>query len=363
MKLYQTEKVNPLMGCLPMLLQIPVFFGLFHVLKWLNPFGADGQPIPDTGKTLYGWTVEKFDSAAVSRLFDAPIPARFADSATQLGLLDASGVTVKIVAGVLVLIMMFSTFMSSRQMILKTGWNPDSQQRMIQKLMLYGIPFSLLLSGWYFPSGVIVYWVTQNIFSFCQQYWVLRKYPPPVAAGAVPANTRNLFARIPVAGETAAPTKTAPPERPIPKAKGRAGFVNPQQPAKASNLFRRKVGSAKPAEQPSPQPVKSLGPKVGAKPAVAKASVAEVTEPTKKTVANGGSSNGSANGSVNGSASGRQAESKPGQTKSQSASGGTKTQSANGGAKAKSGAKSGRSGAKSGGSKKGQTSKKGGSRR
>src|SRR6187397_817396 len=37
MKLYQTEKVNPLMGCLPMLLQIPVFFGLFHVLRGLNP--------------------------------------------------------------------------------------------------------------------------------------------------------------------------------------------------------------------------------------------------------------------------------------------------------------------------------------
>src|SRR6476620_3313426 len=48
MKLYQTEKVNPLMGCLPMFLQIPVFLGLFHVLKGLNP--AD----PRT-RTLYGW--------------------------------------------------------------------------------------------------------------------------------------------------------------------------------------------------------------------------------------------------------------------------------------------------------------------
>ena len=58
---------------------------------------------------------------------------------------------------------------------------------MIQKLMLYGIPISLLLSGWYFPIGVIIYWVTQNLFSLGQQYWVLHKYPPPAMAGATPA--------------------------------------------------------------------------------------------------------------------------------------------------------------------------------
>ena len=60
---------------------------------------------------------------------------------------------------------------------------------MIQKLMLYGIPFSLLISGWYFPIGVIIYWVTNNVFSLGQQYWVLHKYPPPPTAstGAKPA--------------------------------------------------------------------------------------------------------------------------------------------------------------------------------
>ena len=172
MKLYQTEKVNPLMGCLPLLLQIPVFFGLFHTLRYINPF--------EVNKTQYGWTVDQFNSASIARLFTAPIAARFADSSDHLALLGAHGAAVKIVAGVLVLIMMLTTFMTSRQMILKTGWSQDPQQRMIQKLMLYGIPFSLLLSGWYFPIGVIIYWVTQNLFSLGQQYWVLHKYPPPV---------------------------------------------------------------------------------------------------------------------------------------------------------------------------------------
>ena len=170
MKLYQTEKVNPLMGCLPMFLQIPVFLGLFHVLQRLDP-------VQTKNTMLYGWTQAEWDSAAVARLFNAPIAARFADGPGQLDILNATGLTVKVVAGILVLVMMLTTFMTSRQMILKTGWNTDPQQRMIQKLMLYGIPFSLLLSGWYFPIGVIVYWVTQNTFSFGQQYWVLQQDP------------------------------------------------------------------------------------------------------------------------------------------------------------------------------------------
>ena len=58
MELYRTEKANPLMGCLPMFLQIPVFLGLFHVLRRLNPDRGEGA------KTLYGWTVSQFDSAS-----------------------------------------------------------------------------------------------------------------------------------------------------------------------------------------------------------------------------------------------------------------------------------------------------------
>jgi YidC/Oxa1 family membrane protein insertase len=53
---------------------------------------------------------------------------------------------------------------------------------MIQKLMLYGIPASLLISGGIFPIGVVIYWVTTNLFSLGQQFWVLRKYPPPPSA-------------------------------------------------------------------------------------------------------------------------------------------------------------------------------------
>jgi YidC/Oxa1 family membrane protein insertase len=253
MKLYQTEKVNPLMGCLPLLLQIPVFFGLFRVLSYLNPF--------EPNKTQHGWTVEQFDSAAVARLFTAPISARFADGADKLAALGSHGVAVKVVAGILVLIMMLTTFMTSRQMILKTGWSQDPQQRMIQKLMLYGIPFSLLLSGWYFPIGVIIYWVVQNLFSLGQQYWVLHKYPPPVTQSTIPEKSASARARN--AAATKEPGFLARFFKVLPPApKPAAGFV--AQDRTRSGLFRRRTAATPP---PPPEP-RSLAPRPGAKPKV-----------------------------------------------------------------------------------------------
>src|ERR1051325_10273134 len=78
MKLYKEEKVNPLMGCLPMFLQIPVFIGLLHVLRHLRP------GLSETSKTLYGWTSPAFDAAVLARLFNAPIVTKFSSSAKEL---------------------------------------------------------------------------------------------------------------------------------------------------------------------------------------------------------------------------------------------------------------------------------------
>jgi YidC/Oxa1 family membrane protein insertase len=239
MELYKTEKANPLMGCLPMFLQIPVFLGLFHTLRRLNP--------TNQGKTLYGWTVEQFESATHASLFTAPLPSKFGSTAAELGpgALDANGTTVKIIAGILVLIMMATTYATSRQMILKTGWAEDPQQKMIQRLMLYGIPLSLLVSGSLFPIGVIIYWVTNNLFTLSQQQWVLRKFPPPQMAGQ---------------------TSTSAPVRPSTGGVKTAGSSNknPVQPARTGGLFGRKAA----AEEPQVPVVdtKALAPKPGAKP-------------------------------------------------------------------------------------------------
>ncbi|WP_422734522.1 membrane protein insertase YidC [Micromonospora sp. WMMD558] len=225
MELYRKEKANPLMGCLPMFLQIPVFLGLFHVLRRLDPGKSEA------GKTLYGWTIGQFESASAAKLFTAPIAGKFGSTAEELAALQANGTTVKIMAGILVLVMMGTTYLTSKQMILKTGWAEDPQQRMIQKLMLYGIPLSLLVSGAIFPIGVIIYWVTNNLFTLAQQQWVLRKFPPPPSV-------------------TAAKT-------------GTSGARNPVQPAKTGGLFGRKAAPPAPTKPAAP---KVAGPKPGAKP-------------------------------------------------------------------------------------------------
>jgi len=237
MELYKTEKANPLMGCLPMVLQIPVFLGLFHTLRHL---------VPGRNPTLYGWTEAQFNSATQAHLFGVPLPAQFGSTPAQLASLHANGTTVKILAAILVLIMMITTYATSRQMILKTGWAEDPQQKMIQRLMLYGIPLSLLVSGSLFPIGVIIYWVTNNLFTLSQQQWVLRKFPPPPVAGRSTASA---------ARPTGAAVKTG--------ANGSA--KNPVQPARTGGLFGRKAATVEEPQSPVID-TKALAPKPGAKP-------------------------------------------------------------------------------------------------
>src|SRR3954447_22068083 len=236
MELYKTEKANPLMGCLPMFLQIPVFLGLFHVLRRLNP--------SNTQTTLYGWTTEQFHDATHASLFNAPLASKFGSTPQELLALGANSTTVKVVAGILVLVMMATTYATSRQMILKTGWAEDPQQKMIQRLMLYGIPLSLLVSGSLFPIGVIIYWVTNNLFTLSQQQWVLRKFPPPQMAGKSGGSG-------------------ARPSAPAQKAGGNT-VKNPGRPSRTAGLFGRKAAAPEP--QAPVVDTKALAPKPGAKP-------------------------------------------------------------------------------------------------
>ncbi|HET8660050.1 MAG TPA: membrane protein insertase YidC [Micromonosporaceae bacterium] len=285
MELYRKEKANPLMGCLPLVLQIPVFFGLFHVLRRLNPERTD----PKT--TSYGWSTEQFHDASLAKLFAAPIAESF----------STGNAGVKVVAGVLVLVMIITTYLTSRQMILKTGWSEDPQQRMIQKLMLYGIPASLLISGFLypFPIGVVIYWTTTNLFSLGQQFWVLRKYPPPKmngkgataakagggAAGskapkAVGAAGRGAVSAGKGTGATAAGKGAASSGKGTTasgKDAAKAAPSNGGEPGR-SGLFRRSK-PAPPSVQPAAEP-RSLAPKPGAKPVNPKKRGTKAKRPT-----------------------------------------------------------------------------------
>jgi YidC/Oxa1 family membrane protein insertase len=217
MALQKERGVNPLAGCLPIVPQIPVFISLFHVLRRLAP-GTRG---------LYGWSDALTQQAAVAKLFGAPISSSFnMVGPKQTAILKiATYSNIRTVALVLIAIMCVTTFLTQRQIAKRSG-PVEGQAATIQRLMMYGMPLSLFVSGFFFPIGVLIYWVTNNAWTFGQQFFILRKMPPPGSAGALakagadkPAIDPKTLApkpgAKPVRTKPGRPAATAAPEAPI----------------------------------------------------------------------------------------------------------------------------------------------------
>jgi YidC/Oxa1 family membrane protein insertase len=204
MALQKERGVNPLAGCLPILPQIPVFISLFHVLRRLAP-GAKG---------LYGWSDQLTDQAARAELFGAPISASFnmAEPKQSAILAIATYANIRVVAMVLIAIMCVTTFATQKQIMKRSG-PVEGQAATVQRLMLYGMPLSLLVSGFIFPIGVLIYWVTNNAWTFGQQFFILRKMPPP---GSAAHKAKAAEGKPVVDPRTLAPKPGAKPVRPKP---------------------------------------------------------------------------------------------------------------------------------------------------
>ncbi|MBM2623788.1 membrane protein insertase YidC [Actinoplanes sp. LDG1-06] len=158
-ELYRREGVSPYASFVPLLVQAPILFGLFHVLRHLRPTITD-----PASQTLYGWTAAQFHEASHATLLGAPLASTFSSGGA-------------LVAAVLIAAMVTTTFFTMRMSQTRNAPVEDPMQQMIQRLMTYGIPLSLLVSGVIFPVGVLLYWTTQNVFALGQQAWLLRRYP------------------------------------------------------------------------------------------------------------------------------------------------------------------------------------------
>ncbi len=168
MKLYKDNNANPISGCLPLLLQMPVFFALFSVMNEFRP-GKDAR---------FGLTAEQLAEGGQAKVFGAPIGAAFNSSADLVAQLDGNLTVVRSVALTMVVLMGLSTFWTQKQMMARAGTVTDPQQQQIQKFMLYVLPFSFAISGFIFPVGVLLYMVTTNLWSMGQQRWVISRMPP-----------------------------------------------------------------------------------------------------------------------------------------------------------------------------------------
>ena len=174
MALYKEHGANPLAGCLPLVLQLPVFFSLFHVLNGIKP--------NDKGvfSSVAGIDVATVEQAAKATIFGAPIASAFTSSQDLITSLGGNLGVTKVLAVVMIVLMGATTFLTQKQMIARNG-PMEGQQAQIQKIMLYVLPFSFAIFGFNFPLGVLLYWLTTNVWSMGQQFVVIRRMP--VAAG------------------------------------------------------------------------------------------------------------------------------------------------------------------------------------
>ena len=173
-KIYQESGTNPLMGCLPLLLQMPVFFALFNVLRQI----AEGE-------AKFGFTQELANSAQSALIFGAPIAAHFTSSADELAAFGADPIMAKVIIAVACVIMGTTTFLTMRQSMSRTLKQPgmeDNPMVQSQKIMMYIAP-AFGLFGLAMPVGVLIYWVTSNLWTMGQQHFLYRKFPPVASDG------------------------------------------------------------------------------------------------------------------------------------------------------------------------------------
>jgi len=137
MKLYREEKVNPVAGCLPLLLQFPVLIGLFYALR--SSIGLRHAPFAL-------WITDLSQPATLFVVPGIDFPIRL-----------------------LPLIMGASMFVQQK-MTPTTGMDPTQA-----KMMLIMMPAMMLFISYTFPSGLVLYWTVSNLLGIAQQYWIRSK--------------------------------------------------------------------------------------------------------------------------------------------------------------------------------------------
>ena len=181
-KLQREHGFNPILGCLPMLVQIPVFLGLYHVLRCFNRTSTGIGQLglsPERNRELgnYVFSVADVNHFLNANLFGAPIGASMTQRGASLEAFSefsrpavaAVGVPVMILAGI-------ATYFNSRASVarqsVEAAANP--QTAMMNKLALYVFPLGVVVGGPFLPLAIIFYWFANNIWTFGQQHYVFR---------------------------------------------------------------------------------------------------------------------------------------------------------------------------------------------
>ena len=156
MALYQREKINPLTGCLPMLVQIPVFYGLYKVLT---------VTIEMRHAPFFGWIqdLSAKDPLTIWNLF---------------GLIPYNPATVPVIGGILnsdLLHLGPMALLYGVTMYLSTAMNPPQPDPIQQKIFQFmPVMFTFIMAP--FAVGLLIYWTWSNVLTILQQYVIMRRF-------------------------------------------------------------------------------------------------------------------------------------------------------------------------------------------
>jgi YidC/Oxa1 family membrane protein insertase len=228
MKLWKETGTNPFASCLPLLLQMPIFFALFRVIDQSAKLGAKGAK-----GFLTGGDAESLSNA---RFLGAKIADTF---------VNTSVVETRILTMALVIIMCITQFTTQRQLMSK-NMPPDAMNgpyAQQQKMLLYILPVVFAVGGVAFPLGVLFYWTTSNLWTMGQQFYVIRNNPAPGTPAFKAKQERDARHGKTVVEDPLKDLEEAH-EQPPPR----------QQPKKQSRSERKKSGTdGAPKEQPEAQ--------------------------------------------------------------------------------------------------------------
>lgn len=194
MDLYKKAGTNPFASCLPLLIQMPIFFSLFSVLNDARPYLEDGKEVVIDGVVKYHtgvglMTEELSRSFGTSSLFGiAPLRHSIQSALAQ----NPVEVVVIIIAVVMVVLMTASQFITQLQ-IMSKNQSPEMKESPMyrqQRILLYLLPLVFAFSGFAFPIGVMFYWLTSNIWTMVQQFLVIRTMPTPGSEAALAREAR-----------------------------------------------------------------------------------------------------------------------------------------------------------------------------
>jgi YidC/Oxa1 family membrane protein insertase len=286
MKFYKENGINPLGGCLPLLAQLPVFWSLFNVLKAI----ADWTP----GHTpSYGMTVPFVESAHAARIFGISLYDQFLHPAV------GESSTSRYLIVVFVLVSAATTFLTMRQsqkrgMLNQTPPDPDqpgaAAAQAMSKNMMYIAPF-FALTGLYWQFGLVLYWVTTNVWTLGQQHFLFRSLPvvgsATVGASATQAASGSGAARNASGAKTGTAAKTGSASG---KTAGAAAKTGAAKSGTAAKTGTKPANSTKPASKSGTSSTSGTSTTSG--------TTAAAKAPAAKANANGAAANGAAaNGS------------------------------------------------------------------